>query len=112
MRYCHFTSLVMIANGDGHIAIRRLLGQTVRECDQFFDLDGESAIVMPFTSQKEASIAVSRYKKTCDDAVGLRFSIVSYPSDATTSKTMLDSAKQLMAKARRAGDSVAMTGRP
>ena len=106
LRYRHFVSLVMITNGYGNTDIRRLLGQTVRDCDRFFDLKDESAIVMPCTSQSEARIAVNRYKKTSDAAVDLKFSIVSYPSDATTSTTMLETAKQLMSRARRSGFSV------
>lgn len=106
MRYRHFMSIVMIANNDGDIPIRRLLGQTVRECDQFFDLKDESAIMMPYTSQNEACIAVDRFKETCDVAVDLRFSIVSYPSDATTSKTMLETAKHLLSQAKQSGFSV------
>jgi len=98
----------MITNGYGNTDIRRLLGQTVRDCDQFYVLTDESAILMPCTSQNEACIAVNRYKKTCDDAVNLTFSIVSYPSDATTPKTMLEAAKQLTLKARRSRPSAVM----
>ena len=101
----------MVSNGDGKIPIRRLLGQTVRACDQFFDLKEESAIVMPYTSQDDAYIAVNRYKKKCNDAVDLYFSIVSYPADATTATTMLKTSKRLISKARQSGLSVVMKER-
>lgn len=111
MRYRYFVSIVMVTNGDGKIPIRRLLGQTVRACDQFFDLKEESAIVMPYTSQDEACVAVNRYKKKSHGAVDLHFSIVSYPADATTAATMLKTSKRLISKARQSGLSVVMKER-
>ena len=98
----------MVTNGDGKISIRSLLGQTVRDCDRFFDLKEESAIVMAHTSQDEACIAVDRYKTRGNDAVDLHFSIVSYPADETTATTMLETAKRLISKARQSGISVVM----
>ena len=111
MRYRYFISIIMVANGDGKISIRRLLGQTIRDCDRFFDLKEESAILMPHTSQDEACVAVDRYKEKCNDAVDLHFSIVSYPADATTATTMLKTSKRLISKARRSGLSVVMMER-
>lgn len=105
-------SIVMIANKDGDIPIRRLLDQTVRDCDQLFDLKDESAIMMPYTSQHEACMAVKRFKETCNVAVDLQFSVVSYPSDATTSTTMLETAKHLLSKAKRSGLSVVTKEQP
>ncbi len=108
MRYRYFISIVMVTNGKGKISIRRLLGQTVRDCDLFFDLDEESAILMPHTSQDEAYVAVNRYKEKCNDAAAPHFSIVSYPADATTAATMLETSKRLISKARHSGLSIVM----
>ena len=101
----------MVTNGDGKISISSLLGQTLRACDQFFDLKEESAIVMPYTALDEAYIAVNRYKKKCNGAVDLHFAIVSYPEDATTATNMLETANRLISKARQSGLSVVMKER-
>lgn len=111
MRYRYFMSIVMVTNNSGGISIRSLIGQTVRDCDLFFDLKEECAIVMPHTSRDEAYRAVNRYEKKCNGTFDLHFAIVSYPEDATTATTMLEAAKRLISKARESGFSVVVNER-
>lgn len=102
-RHRDYVSVVMVAPCEEKISVRRLLSDTVRESDMFFELGGRSAILMAYTGREEAHKAVKRYQARCNGEVDLRYSIASYPGDAGTVADILKTGEKRLEKAKRAG---------
>lgn len=99
-RYRRFATLVMIGSGNGPVNIRELLIDSVRDSDEYFELDSSSAVLMGETDGADALVAVHRYKARCDDDVDLRFSVASYPGDGRGVGELVSAAQRRLNQAR------------
>lgn len=109
-RHRYFVSVVMVASDRRDINIKGLLQDSLRECDEFFDLQGRNAILMAHTGKDEAYEAVQRYLAQCNGEVDLRYSIVSYPSDGGAVGDIVAKGEQRLTLARRLGYGAVVAG--
>lgn len=75
------------------------MGDTVRDNDEFVEVDKDAEIIMGEADQDVAGKAVERYETKCNGAVNLRFSIVSYPKDKPFADVLLRLAQERLYKA-------------
>lgn len=111
-RHRHFVSVVLMAPCEEKISMAQLLKNTVRASDQLFTLNGESAVLMPYTSKYEARKAAERYRSMCNGEVDVRYSIASYPGDGGAVADILKTAEQRLKQAKRAGFGAIVTAGP
>jgi len=109
-RHRYFVSVVMMAPHDEKISMIQLLKNTVRASDQFFTVEGESAVLMAHTARDEARKAVERYRNRCNGEVDVRYSIASYPDDGGAVADILKTAEQRLIQAKRAGFGAIVSG--
>jgi hypothetical protein len=92
------------------ISMAKLLKNTVRASDQLFTFNGQSAVLMAYTSKYEARKAAERYQTRCNGEVDVRYSIASYPDDGGVVADILKTAEQRLVQAKRAGFGAIITG--
>lgn len=100
-RYRYYVALVYISpkyHNGSKLKIEDIIEREMRDCDQYFTLDGNNAILMAHTSRENAQEAIERYKKACNGALDLRYSIALYPHSPTV-ESMMDTARERLSKA-------------
>ena len=95
-RYRRFVSLVLMQslNGDSP-KFRGFLADTVRGCDQLFELADGNYIVMTETPQQGAMTAAKRCKQSFNEMfhdVRWRFGVATYPADGENSSQLIAAA--------------------
>jgi hypothetical protein len=98
-RYRRPVSLVMVRPLNAPIKLRHLLGPTLRESDQLFEIHDHAAILMGETDREGALAAIARYKEACEGEIDLRFAVASFPEDGSTVHELLATARQRLNKA-------------
>ena len=93
-RYDRDLTVVMMTTTQGKSIPQCALGETLRRSDEFFNLEGSSAILMGETSQEGALSAVERFGFCCEGDYDLRFSIASFPADGSTAAELLSACQR------------------
>lgn len=99
-RYRRFVSLLMVTPAKQGVKLHQVLREHVRSSDEYFELDGEAAILMGETDSSEALQAANRYLQLCNGDIDLRFAVASYPSDARVASDLLSTVHRRLAVAR------------
>jgi hypothetical protein len=73
------------------------LAPTVRQSDVYFEMDDGAAVLMNHTNTDGAMTAVNRYSNS---VAGLRFGVVSFPSDGETKEDLMKTALNRLSKAK------------
>jgi hypothetical protein len=114
VRYRRFVSVILVAYGDGNGRRnpRGLIGDNLlRASDEFFELNGDCAIVMGETDRIGALAAIERLKRLCNGESDLRFAVISFPLDGHIARELLSTAHRRLDKARALGSgAVVATG--
>lgn len=98
-RYDRDLAIVMMTTTDGKSVPQCVLGETLRGSDEFFNLEGSSAVLMGETNQEGALSAVERFGFCCDGSYDLRFSIASFPVDGDTAAELLSACNRRLNRA-------------
>ena len=103
-RYRRFATLTMMSIGHHQADLKELLRDTVRNCDEFVELESGAAVLMSETDTEDALIAVERYKCRCADQVDLRFAVASYPADGRGTVELLEILQRRLNQAEASGN--------
>jgi hypothetical protein len=99
-RHRRFVSLVVLAGNKERSDLVETLNGSIRESDQFFELDEGAAIVMGDTEESEALRAVDRFRSKCGDEMGLRCALSVFPQDGPSADRLLAAAFRRLKTAR------------
>jgi hypothetical protein len=100
-RFRYYVALVYTKPTDhdcSDLKIDQLFENDMRDCDQYFTLGDNNAILMAHTSLEEAQQAIARYKKVCNGTMDLRYSVAIYPN-SPTAESMMETARERLEKA-------------
>lgn len=110
-RYRRFVSIVIIAATNGFGNLREALAEdSVRDCDQFFELENGSAILMTETDSAGAMAALERCRLDLGGDSSLRFAVVSFPFDGHTAAELLAAATRRLERAKQMGIAAVASG--
>ena len=84
--------------------LKELLRDTVRNCDEFVELESGAAVLMSETDSEDALIAVERYKCRCAEQVDLRIAVASYPADGRGTVELLEILQRRLNQAEAIGN--------
>lgn len=100
-RYRRFVSIIVVAPVNGFMGLKGIFeDDAIRECDQFFEVDDGSAILMTETDSAGAVAALERCQVAADDNRDLRFAVVSFPFDGHTAAELLETAHRRLDRAK------------
>lgn len=103
-RYRRFVSIVVVTSANGCAKLAKIAetldDDVVRDCDQFFELENGSAILMTETDSAGAIAALERCQTAADRDHDLRSAVVSFPFDGHTAAELLAVAHRRLARAK------------
>ena len=94
----------MVGIVHGQADWKELLRDTVRNCDEFVELESGAAVLMSETDSEDALIAVERYKSRCAEQVDLRIAVASYPADGRGTVELLEILQRRLNQAEALGN--------
>ena len=103
-RYRRFFSLVFMASDNCGLKFWNLIGDLLRNSDEFVELDGYASILMSETDKHAALQAVNRFLERQEGDADICYSIASFPNDGKTSLELLQKASDRLAKARNSDE--------
>ena len=100
-RYRRYVSLIMIAPMENGVPLNEAIGGcSIRECDEYFELDEGSVILLGETDNSGAIVALERFQNSANSSHDLRSSVVSFPFDGYTVYELLSIARRRLQKAK------------